>query len=723
MDQPRDIRVDAPEPDALGQVAGSASDLSDVPERSRHAVIIGIDRYQDDRIPNLHCARADAEAVYGVLTDPCLGRFPPDNVTLLLDENATERKIRSALGTDLPRRAGSQDTVLVYYAGHGAPVIDPTGKSRDGMEKYLVPTDAVLNDLRSTAIAMESIQKFFGWLEASQVLFFIDSCYSGMAGGRTFERDDYKPRASLTNDFLDDLGSEGRLVVTACDVNEVSLEVAALGHGLFTYYLTKGLKGAADQNGDGLVTAQELYEYVHKNVSQHAKSLDGRMNPIQKGSVRGRVVLTRYETEAQRQARTLGAEAEGRERAGDLVKALELWIRVTQLDPAHRLARQRVEEIRQRHEDEERATRERVERIREKLFTLYWRGELPAVEYNEAIEAIGKEAGTRTEVETRFRHFVEALADGQISTKTYLVSIEHAKAQRDPPAAALAEALSGLPTPAAPTPSQARVDAPAPTDSPPGPSPAPDPEVRQESPTGSPRPTGVPATPAPPSARVAKEAQIWGRGTLVSVVAAVGVGLLLLVLVRQSGRIQEQAVIRVSDSLRNLQMVLADTGAHAPSPKNSKKQGAKPFSTPQPAAAPPSSGAPSAGPKPSSASKQHTGPLPQQADAENPVAAKITGTWRSATDTFNVYSIVATGSTVSITELNVDKHQVGSGQGKLIGRGFEMDYVMNFTLGNGPVVARGKLSLELSQDEHRLVGQFVLSSGSNPTVPVEWVRN
>ena len=264
---------------------------------NRFAVIIGINNYQDEQIPNLYQARSDAEGMYEVLTNPDLGYISPENAFLFLDEQATQRKIRSTIGTEIPRLAGPDDVVFIYFAGHGSPVIDPKCRYSDGMEKYLIPYDAEIKDLRATGIAMEEIQKFFSWIESKQVFFFIDSCYSGEAGGRTFWHSEYQRRALLTNEFLDHLASsEGRIVITACDVNEVSLESPSLGHGLFTHYIIKGLRGEADKDRDNLVTINELYEYVYENVEKEARNAGGSMHPIQKGAIKGKIYLTQCTT-------------------------------------------------------------------------------------------------------------------------------------------------------------------------------------------------------------------------------------------------------------------------------------------------------------------------------------------------------------------------------------------------------------------------------------------
>src|SRR5262249_25598670 len=163
-----------------------------------------------------------------------------DHVMLLSDRSErkpTLRNIKYALGTFLARNARRDDTVLVFYAGHGAPEIDPRGIERDGYAKYLIPSDADRDDLYSTAFPMDDMQTIFSRMEADRVIAFLDACYSGAAGGRTFLAK--KTRSGDVDDlFLERLTrSKGRVIVTAARVSEVAVELPDLGHGIFTHYL------------------------------------------------------------------------------------------------------------------------------------------------------------------------------------------------------------------------------------------------------------------------------------------------------------------------------------------------------------------------------------------------------------------------------------------------------------------------------------------------------
>jgi hypothetical protein len=262
--------------------------------RDGYAVIVGVGRYENPGIPSLRYSVADAEAMYNVLI--ASGGFKKENVILLTDRSErkpTLRNLKFALGTFLARTARKDDTVVVYFAGHGAPEVDPRGLERDGLAKYLIPSDADPEDLFSTALPMDDLQTIFGRIEAERVVVFLDACYSGAAGGRTFAA--RRTRAGAVDDlFLERLTrSRGRAIFTASRPAEVSVELPELGHGIFTYFLTEGLRGAGDLNRDGIVSLQELYEYVEQQVVRKSRAVGGNQHPMLKGELEGPLPLTK----------------------------------------------------------------------------------------------------------------------------------------------------------------------------------------------------------------------------------------------------------------------------------------------------------------------------------------------------------------------------------------------------------------------------------------------
>ena len=215
------------------------------PAPERWAIVVGVGQYEDPGIPRLRYTVPDAEAVYQLLTGP--GGFKREHVLLLTDRSErkpTLRNLKWALGTFLSRSAKKDDTVVIFFAGHGAPEIDPRGLERDGIAKYLVPLDADLDDLYGSALPMDELQTIFNRIEAERIVVLLDACYSGGAGGRTFLAK--RTRATALDDlFLERLTrAKGRAIITAARPTELSLELPELGHGLFTYYLLDGLRGA-----------------------------------------------------------------------------------------------------------------------------------------------------------------------------------------------------------------------------------------------------------------------------------------------------------------------------------------------------------------------------------------------------------------------------------------------------------------------------------------------
>jgi len=254
-------------------------------ERRRNiwAVVIGINEYPNIR--KLKYAVNDAKAFYELLISH--NKIPEENVTLLIDQKASLTNIRSYLGTKLKNKAGKEDMVIIYFAGHGATERDVMSPDGDGLEKYLLPYDADLEDLYSSALPMRDISHIFHRIRSERIIFIADSCYSGASGGRTVSFS--KTRANISDAFLDRIiGGKGTIILTASGANEVSAENEEFRHGVFTHYLLEGLKGKADTDKDSLITVDEIYKYVSDRVP---KATGQEQHPVKKGSVEGRLIL------------------------------------------------------------------------------------------------------------------------------------------------------------------------------------------------------------------------------------------------------------------------------------------------------------------------------------------------------------------------------------------------------------------------------------------------
>ncbi len=253
-------------------------------KRNVWAVVIGVNGYPNIR--RLKYAVNDARAFCNHLVE--YNQVPKENVVLLLDEEANLTRLRSALGVYLKNKASKDDMVIIYFAGHGATEREATSPDGDGLEKYLLPYDVDPKELYATAMPMEEISRLFSRIRSDRLVFIVDTCYSGASGGRTISVADL--RAGISDGFLDRItGGKGKIILTASGANEVSAESDELQHGIFTHFLIKGLQGQADSDGDGLITVDEVYTYVSKQVPQATKQ---EQHPVKKGIVEGPLVLS-----------------------------------------------------------------------------------------------------------------------------------------------------------------------------------------------------------------------------------------------------------------------------------------------------------------------------------------------------------------------------------------------------------------------------------------------
>jgi hypothetical protein len=217
------------------------------------AVIIGVNNYE--RWPALEFAVNDAKAVRRKLE---LTGF--EEITVIFDKEATQRRILTELFHELPRKVGRDDRVLFYFAGHGQTEDLPNG----GKRGYIIPVDADTSNYSSSAISMEQVRSLSSRIRAKHILYVMDSCYSGLGLSRSYG---VSPKLS---GYLRKVGSMRVVqVVTAGGKGEQVQERE--GHGLFTTYFLQALDGEADINMDGVVTGTELGAYLRPKVSDASR--------------------------------------------------------------------------------------------------------------------------------------------------------------------------------------------------------------------------------------------------------------------------------------------------------------------------------------------------------------------------------------------------------------------------------------------------------------------
>ena len=231
--------------------------------RKSFAVVVGINGYE--KWPVLEFGVADAKAVKARLEQEGF-----DDIMVILDRQATQRRILTALYDQLPKKVQRDDRVVFYFAGHGQ-THDPPGGGKQG---YIIPVEAGIDDYTSTGISMDQIRDLSSRIAAKHILYIMDSCYSGLGFSRgigiSIKLDGYLRKvASMRVVQMMTAGGKGEQVAERA------------GHGLFTWFFLNALDGKADLNRDNVITGTELGAYLRPAVSaasNHAQTpLVGRL--------------------------------------------------------------------------------------------------------------------------------------------------------------------------------------------------------------------------------------------------------------------------------------------------------------------------------------------------------------------------------------------------------------------------------------------------------------
>lgn len=132
-------------------------------------------------------------------------------------------------------KAGADDIVVFYFCGHGFP---------GGICAY------------NGDLTYDQVRKAMAKSKSKNKMMFLDTCFSGSLRGKGRQNVDAGKAA----------GDANVLLFLSSRTDEYSMERTDMNNSFFTTYLQKGLRGNADANKDRIITAKELYNFVHKGV-------------------------------------------------------------------------------------------------------------------------------------------------------------------------------------------------------------------------------------------------------------------------------------------------------------------------------------------------------------------------------------------------------------------------------------------------------------------------
>ncbi len=221
----------------------------------KFALIIGNSQYDDATLKGLQAPDADARALAEVLGDAAIGGF---EVRTLINESSF--KIIEEIESFFENRK-SDDLLLFYFSGHGV-------KDQDA-QLYFAVANTKVNRLLATAIRAQDVNNLMRRCPSKQQVLLLDCCYSG-----AFAKGMIAKKVDSSIGTRERFDGRGRVILTASDSMQYAFEGDKIKgrnvQSVFTNVLVEGLgTGDADLDNDGLISFDELADYVCDRVADH----------------------------------------------------------------------------------------------------------------------------------------------------------------------------------------------------------------------------------------------------------------------------------------------------------------------------------------------------------------------------------------------------------------------------------------------------------------------
>jgi uncharacterized caspase-like protein len=244
-------------------------------------LLVGVNHYDDEAFPGLRYATADCQGIGEALAE-ATHAFPQKEF-LIHHDLAPDPPTLSTVQASLERvtcSAQPRDTVLMYFSGHG--VVE-----RESQQTILCLRDTNKAHLLSTGLHLQAVLAQLGRCAAHSQLIWLDACHSGnmtLSGSRG--RDAHLASLNPTHQLVEVLReraakSRGFYALLSCDEGQQSWEFPDLGHGIFSYYLMRGLRGEA-AGRQGVIDADGLYSYVYNQTLQYIEQTNQQLRLVNK---------------------------------------------------------------------------------------------------------------------------------------------------------------------------------------------------------------------------------------------------------------------------------------------------------------------------------------------------------------------------------------------------------------------------------------------------------
>ncbi len=235
-------------------------DVDDIPAKApgferkdMYAVVVGIGTYRGEQAPSVAYAKRDAEVVARYFET--VAGIPKKNIRMLTDEYAVLGDLRDAFEHWLPQRVTRNSTVVVYVVGNGL------ARTSTG-QIYVLPYEG-RSGSRYRVYPLAHLLKALKRLPNKSTLLFFDLSFEAKAGASSRRLAWLNGEAARKGDTV---------IIASSAVPAQSIQFDRGQHGLFTYYLLKGLRGEADSDRNGSVSVNELYRFLRRRVPEATKA-------------------------------------------------------------------------------------------------------------------------------------------------------------------------------------------------------------------------------------------------------------------------------------------------------------------------------------------------------------------------------------------------------------------------------------------------------------------